>query len=1316
MKQKDMVESEEEDGDNHLPSQKSIQSTVEVEQAERVDVDMHTNTQTRNNAFNILQDMFCQNIAFNRINRLVQIHKTRCLNQSDIDELPSRCKSEHLLTQFKSHWTEQCHRNPHSPSLLRATFSFINTKYRYVWIILTNCIFWCSFAANIMFMQLILQFLANEGTMTRKKAYVCAGGMAVSLFMIPLTIHFVHFQTALLFTNIRTALTALIYEKSLAIPKDLYNTSQIIHFMSDDIQKFEDLYSNLGASFGSLLLIATLIYLIATHGKLYILFGFALLLLLIPFFGSTAPLIAKYKKIVLSHTETRLKLIKEALNGYVNTKMYSWESSILNLVEDTRKQEVDYLTKKGRLTAFRIAVMTFSETVALAVVMLWYFWDHGRLQITIIYPTLILYNALKSGVVYYIPTTIQAYYEIQVSAKRLVAFLQTPELQLTGANNSSYPSVQINAVSFCWPNSASVSKRALSSINLSFESNTLVGIIGRVGSGKTTLLLSILGELSAQTAPNEGDQKDVESGVCINGKIGYCSQAPWIFNGSVKENILFGNAYDPEWYRKVVHSCSLDIDFDNLPHQDETIIGERGVNLSGGQKTRINLARCIYDKPMVLLLDDCLSSIDPSVATHIFMNLLHSETGLMKHTLRLFVTHQPSILPQMDHVVIMQNQTISHVDEYSKLHENEYSKIMDISQQSRPCKKDIFPQYSEYIHNNDDYVTETNETDLHLLAKTQSVIHEEESITGAVPLRCYVALLFPKQASQCKRVVKGVVLILLILSPPIYVASANWWIGVWALYPPEEQSNTIYVLVYVILVAMVMLSESAKTFAIYTTLFSGASVLHNQMFRSVLYSSVHFYESNPIGRVLNRFSQDQFNMDEKLPTAFAYTVSAVTALLTGLCLFIFVTPLLYIAVLPLSILIGIVIKRYLPVSRSLKRLESITKSPIYSYFTESFAGSSSIRSYHKQAYVLDRACGLIDKHTAVSIASFASQGWLGFRLNIIYCSALSLTCFVCIYLADTVASSSVGILLTYLFFGLQMLSFSVRKFAEVERFMTSTERVIEYGDLKTEKEEMEIDDSHMIHPPKTWPKRGDIEIHNLSVSYRSCLAPVLNNITVSIKHGERVGIVGRTGSGKSTLFKSLFRFIKPHQNEGYIKIDDVNIWDIPLHDLRAALFVIPQNCILFSASLRYNIDPFNEYSDETLNQILNEVTLNTIDLDCAMSEYGGNLSVGQTQLICVVRALLNYAKHKILLIDEATANIDPFTDKIIQHLFQSKLFKNKTVLTISHRMTNVTQYDKILVMDGGYVKEFDTPQHLLEDQDSMFFMMYNEIIGCYPVA
>eukprot|EP01083_Nonionella_stella_P293563 998397_1 len=1079
-----------------------------------------------------------QNISFNRINRLVNIQKTRCLTQSDIEPLPPQCKSKRLLKQFKSRWNEQCRKNPNNPSLLRATFSFINTGGRYVYMIFVNSIWWCAYAANILLIQLILEYLANEGAMSKKKAYLCAGGMTLSLFMTPLTLHYAQFQTSLLCTNIRTALTALIYEKSLKIPNNLYNTSQIINFMSDDIQKFEDLYYNLRPSFGSLVLIATLIYFAQTKGNLYILFGFALLLLLIPLFGVTAPFIAKYKKAILSCTDTRLKLIKEVVNGYINTKMYSWESTLLHLVEDTRKQEVIHLMKKGRLNAFRISVISFSETLVLAVVMLWYFWDHGRLYVPIIYPALILYNGLKTGVVYYIPTTVQAYYEIQVNIKRLVEFLQTPQLELTianDANRSNYPSIQINSISFYWPQTQIVEKHnrkfsilkcALSCVSLSFESNTLVGIIGRVGSGKTTLLLSILGELLVHNE-TDGDAHDQQGDVCISGTIGYASQAPWIFNGSVKENILFGTKYDHEWYHQVIHACALDIDLDELPHRDETIIGERGINLSGGQKTRINLARCIYDKPTVLLLDDCLSSVDPIVANHIFVNLLHNETGLMKHTLRLLVTHQHNILSQMNHIVIMQNQRISHIDEYSKLHDNEYINIMDIS-----------------LNNEDDVKNQTIDSKrLYLLAKNQSVIDEEESVTGAVAFSCYLALLLPKQKSQYKKVLKGALLLLLILSPAIYVPAANFWLGAWASRPIEEQAKTGYLIVYLVLVTMVVVSESAKTFTLYNALFSGASVLHNRMFRSVLYSSVHFYESNPVGRILNRFSQDQFNIDEKLPTVFIYTVSAVTVLFAGFFLFIFVTPLLYIAVIPLSIIIGIVIKRYLPVSRSLKRLESIAKSPVYSYFTESFAGSSSIRSYNKQTYVLDQACSFIDKHAAISLTSFAAQGWLGFRINMVYCSALSITCFVCIYLADTVESASIGVLLAYLFLGLQVLSFTVRNVAEVERYMTSTERVIEYGDLKTEKDEMEIDSAHMMHPPKTWPRWGNIVIKNLSVSYRACLAPVLNNISVSIKHGERVGIVGRTGSGKSTLFKSLFRFIKPHQNGGYIKIDEVNIWD-----------------------------------------------------------------------------------------------------------------------------------------------------------------------------
>eukprot|EP01083_Nonionella_stella_P258750 884040_1 len=1267
-----------------------------------------------------MQRLLCKNIAFSHINRLIGIQKNRCLNQSDVDELPARCQPKHALKQLKCKWNEQRHKNPHNPSLLHATFSFINSKYRYVLLVLLDCVYWGSLAANIVFLQLILQYIAHESAMTKQQAYLCACGMALCVFMVPLTAHFTLYQLHLQCTNIRTAMTAMIYEKALKIPNDIYSTSQIINFMSDDIQKFEDFFVNLACALGSVMLIVILVYFTCTTGKLYILTGSVLLLFMIPVFGITAPLFAKYKANIVSHTDARLKLIKEAVNGYIVTKMYAWEASILQLVQDTRKQEVAYLIQKGKIAALNMAVMVLSETVILAVVMLWYFWDHGVLYVSMIYPVLLLYDSIKLAFVYFVPTTIQAYYELKVSMKRIVDFLETPELSVVTPNHSDSsmcPSIRINTVSFYWPQTQMVTKHnreflmskcALSRINLSFEGNMLVGVIGKVGSGKTALFLSILGEL-----------KTDEDDVSISGKIGYCSQCPWIFNGSVKENILFGNTFDAEWYEEVVYACCLEKDFADLPHRDETIIGERGINLSGGQKTRVNLARCIYDKPSLLLVDDCFSSVDPVVANHIFVNLFHNETGLMKHTLRLLVSHQIHILSQTDQIVIMQNQKIAHIDQYTNLQQNAYINFMDLTS----VNDDSFSPFEKHHqsklinHNYNDYVIEMKENNsesLHLLAKKQSVIDHEDSVTGAVPFSCYLALLFPNTKKYSKQVIQFVAFVIIMLIPSICVTSANFWLGIWASAPMEQQSNTKYMVIYLVLIAVTVLSECIRIYTIYMTLFAGALVLHSNMFHAVLYSGVHFYEANPVGRILNRFSQDQYNIDEKLPNSFAMSIVIAAGLITGVFVLFFVTPMLYIAIIPLYTIIGMAIKLYLPLSTSLKRLEAVAISPIYSYFTVSFAGLSSIRSYKKQTYVLDKACGYIGAHAAVSLSSFATQGWLGFRVNTTFAIALNISCFVSIYLSNTVSAASVGIMMIYFFIGFSKLTSCIRKIAEVESHMTSTERVIEYGDLTAEEDEMKMHRTQRIHPHKTWPKRGDIEIHRWTVSYRLYLEPVLNEISVCIKHGERIGIVGRTGSGKTTLFKSLFRLIKPHENEGYIKIDGHNIWDIPLNDLRKALFVIPQNCILFSATLRYNIDPFNEYSDEKLHQILNEVSLNLdemgIDLDSVMTEYGGNLSFGQTQLICVARALLNYSKHKILLIDEATANIDPHTDQIIQNLFQSKLFKNKTVLTISHRITNVMHYDKILVLDSGYLKEVGTPQGLLQDEDSMFYKMYNKII------
>eukprot|EP01084_Bolivina_argentea_P084782 153284_1 len=1292
-------------------------------------------------------------MSFYWLKPYIMVGQRRNLTENDIGQLPQEFKAEYLLNKFKSSsWN---HIIDTDSSILSVVFSFIN-KWHYFLLTLLNTVTWCCYALNVIFLRAILQYLDGEKHITLTKAYIYCALFSVALFLRPMVEYVSRYILNERCAHIRTALTAMLYEKSLKVAINTYNTSHIVNLLSDDIQKFDKFLEWFPDCIGGAALIPSLFYLAYDMNNWCVVLGLIILLLFVGITSITTPKAAKIKSKILIFTDKRLKLIKEAVIGYLNTKMYSWELSIYNLVTTARMNEVNLLIKRGKIQAGNYTLMTMGDTLIICVVMLAYFYSESTLHLSGIYPVLMMYNYLIWYIVFAVPGTLQSYHELKISLKRIPHFLRTTELKnLNNINDDMSPSIHIKNLSFLWPcayddetqknnskqqikdkSMSSVSnspKIALSSINLSIDQKGLYGIIGKVGSGKTALLLSLIGELKSFYAADLS-KDDTEFAVC--GKIGYCSQVPWIFNASVKENILFGNVYDKEWYDKVIYVCCLDKDLMQLPHCDETIIGERGLNLSGGQKSRVNLARCIYDKPDILLLDDILSSVDSIVGKHLFANILSNKSELMKNKLVVVVTHQMNILPFMKKIFVMEKGEIACSGDYQQVSQG-ISKSISIS------KPNLL-----YKHEKDEqkYDTEIAETDTEMaskeiqnyksknnsiLAQKQSVVQTEESKVGAVPFSVYLSILFPN-SSKCIQMIKLTLLTGLLFSAQIFQTASQYFLGIWASFNSEEQSNPKYVIIYVSLVVVGIILDFVRFVVLFKVIFRGSFSLHNKMFSGVLHSSMRFFEANPVGRILNRFSQDQMNVDDRLPLTVANTVWVFCRFTMVFILAGMTSPFLYIILVPVTLMAIWSMKLYMSVSRSLRRLEATTKSPIYAYFTICSAGLSTIRSYKKQNFVLENAFKIIERNISVSLIYLACQKWIAFTLDMFMSLCTVLTIFSCICIANTGAmskfeNSKVGVTLLYFLWVCSTLSWGIRCFADTENFMTSTERIVEYSHLKSEQDELneyerDRNANRLIIEPSNianWPKTGNIKFVDLSVSYRDCFDPVLKNVSFEINHGEKIGVVGRTGSGKSTLFKSIYRFLK--FDSGHIEIDGVNICNVPLLHLRKCLFIIPQNCILFSSTLRYNLDPFSECDDEELYKTLQDVQLNVVksndnnidslenalSLDTMMTEHG-TVSVGESQLICIARAILNYKKNKILLIDEATANIDKHTEDIIQNLFQTNLFKNKTVLTIAHRINTVINYDKVLVLEKGQIVEFDSPQNLLQNDKSLFCKMYRQ--------
>uniref|UniRef100_A0A8C1JD23 ATP-binding cassette sub-family C member 5 n=1 Tax=Cyprinus carpio TaxID=7962 RepID=A0A8C1JD23_CYPCA len=805
----------------------------------------------------------------------------------------------------------------------------------------------------------------------------------------------------------------------------------------------------------------------------------------------------------------------------------------------------------------------------------------------------------------------------------------------------------------------SVKSVAEGKVALTRLKGSLLGVCGNVGSGKTSLISSIL------------EQMHLLSGsVSANGTLAYVSQQAWIFHGTVRDNILMGEPFDQTRYTSVIHACSLKPDLAVLPYGDQTEIGERGINLSGGQKQRVSLARAVYSNRDIFLLDDPLSAVDAHVGKHIFEECIKKK---LKGKSVILVTHQLQYLEFCDEVVLLDNGEIKEAGTH--------------------C--DLMKAKGRYAHLINNFQLEQMVC-MCVTGKKDQLVTQEVSLEGSVTWRTY--------HQYCKAAGGYILLLFVILLFTLLVGStafSSWWLSYWleqgsGNYTNSSSSGNIsenpdlpfYQMIYgIIIVAMVLLSI-AKGYTFTKVTLRASSKLHDTMFKRILGSPMSFFDTTPTGRLVNRFSKDQDEVDAVLPfnmENFLQFCLIVTFTILTICI---VFPYLLIAVAVLTLIFATILYVFQRSIRQMKRMENVSRSPWISLTTSTIQGLSTIHAYDKRKQYIEQFKILSDTNSNHFMLFNCGTRWLSFWLDFL---AATVTLIVALFV---VLSSNEAINLT------GMLQFVVRLSTEVEAKFTSVERLLEYITSCVSEGPRSVKGTHIT---TGWPQEGAITFKNYSMRYRDNTPVVLNNLHINIKPGEKVGIVGRTGSGKSSLGVALFRLAEPA--EGTIFIDDVDICKLGLRDLRSQLSVIPQDPVLFIGTVRYNLDPFNNYKDEELWLALEKTYMkDTIaklpeKLHSPVVENGENFSVGERQLMCMARALLR--NSRIILLDEATASIDSETDSMIQHTIRDG-FQHCTMLTIAHRINTVLESDRILVMDQGKVVEFDPPQDLVQRPNSLF--------------
>lgn len=859
----------------------------------------------------------------------------------------------------------------------------------------------------------------------------------------------------------------------------------------------------------------------------------------------------------------------------------------------------------------------------------------------------------------------------------------------------------------------------LQDITCDITPGSLVAVVGSVGSGKSSFLSAILGEMeSIQNSKVYIPRKEVEKE--MNGFVSYCTQSPWVVNDTLRGNILFGREFDEERYADVLECCALKDDIAVLPAGDMTEIGERGINLSGGQKARVALARAMYAKQTrLLLMDDPLSAVDAHVGEHLFSKAI---TGsISKGMTRILVTHHVHVLARCDKVIVFDHGRIRHQGKYQDLISSgvDFAGAVDVSKikedkaleaengEGKSDKKDEAVALAEEPDNPES--TDQEKADMKKAGAT--LVKEEEREKGEVAGDAYY------RYAKAGGILLAVTCLFIQGAGRSFEIAATFWLAKWAEEmsaasmsgePFSDKETARFAGVYGLFGVMGVVGLGFRGIFLAKHRLHASKKIHDGIAAAILRAPVAFFDVTPIGRVLNRFAADMDKVDLELTQTISQGISTTSNVLGAIGAIIVSTKGTFIVpLIPLGYMYYIVQKWFRKTSTELQRVTSVANSPIFADFSQTLSGTSTIRAYGVQNGFFEKCMQSFDNMNASYILVQLANYWLSLRLDIM---GGMVAAFVGAVALGTLSSGFIpaGWLGLALSFSIEMtsyLKFGVQMIARMEADMSSVERILYYTDNIEPEAPSSIPGKDP--EPGSWPTKGEIELSHASMRYRD--GPlVLKDLSFKVKAGEKIGVCGRTGSGKSSLMIALFRISELVDDDGKIVIDGINTKEIGTAALRLNLSIIPQDPVMFSNTVRYNLDPFNTKSDEELWDVLKKVRLGEViaglqkGLDEEVAEGGENFSQGQRQLLCIARSLLR--QPKILVMDEATASIDNETDAAIQEMIRDN-FHDATVLTIAHRLNTIMDSDRILVLDDGRIAELDTPNNLMSKENGHFKAM-----------
>ncbi|KAG9158028.1 hypothetical protein Leryth_000183, partial [Lithospermum erythrorhizon] len=1099
--------------------------------------------------------------------------------------------------------------------------------------------------------------------------------------------------------RLRSTLVAAIFRKSLRLTHESHKqfpSGKIMNMMTSDANALQQICQQLHGLWSAPFRIIISVVLLYKQLGVASLLGSLMLILMFPIQTFIISKTRKLTKEGLHRTDRRVGLMNEIMAAMDIVKCYAWEKSFHSKVQNLRTAELSCIRQTQLLAACNTFILNSIPVLVTVISFGVFTLLGGDLTPARAFTSLSLFAVLRNPL-NMLPNLITQVVTANVSLQRLEELLLAEEkiLSPNPPLESENPAISIKNGFFSWDSKAE--RPTLSNINLDVQVGELVAVVGGTGEGKTSLLSAILGEL-----PPLGD-----SDVTIRGSVAYVPQISWIYNATVRDNILFGSTFESPLYWKAVDVTALQHDLSELPGRDFTEIGERGVNLSGGQKQRISMARAVYSNADVYIFDDPLSALDARVGRQVFNNCINCE---LKGKTRVLVTNQLHFLPQVDRIIFICDGMIKEQGTFDELSMSG-SYFQKLMENAGKLEDHIEEDRNDTDLNNETSVSKAGlnnlPEDANPLKRRKNaksvLIKQEERETGVVN---WSVLMRYKTALGGLWVV--MVLFICYVSTEILRVLSSTWLSVWTNQSSSSNYQPgFYIFVYALLSFGQVIVTLANSFWLIISSMNAAKRLHDSMLQSILKAPMVFFHTNPIGRIINRFAKDLGDIDRNVANLVNMFLTQVWQLLSTFILIGVVSTVSLWAIMPLLILFYAAYLYYQATSREVKRLDSITRSPVYAQFGEALNGLSTIRAYKAYERMGRISGNSMDNNIRFTLANVSSNRWLTIRLETLGGIMIWLTATFAVMQNGKAENqlefaSTMGLLLSYSLNITTLLSNVLRQASRAENSLNAVERVGTYMDLPSEAPDV-IESNR---PPPGWPSRGLIKFENVVLRYRPGLPPVLRGLSFTISPTEKVGIVGRTGAGKSSMLNALFRIVE--LESGRILIDDYNVRKFGLTDLRQVLSIIPQTPVLFSGTVRFNLDPFSEHSDADLWEALERAHLkdairkNSFGLDAEVLEGGENFSVGQRQLLSLARALLR--RSKILVLDEATAAVDVRTDALIQKTIREE-FKSCTMLIIAHRLNTIIDCDRVLVLDAGQVVEHETPEKLLEREGSVFHRM-----------